>query len=129
MLFVCGAVAGTINGLIGCGGGIIIVYVLSFLFGKGHEADETTGETEEKDIFAFAVLSVLPMTAVSVINYLRGGTGLPENIESYIVPAFFGGIAGAFLLEKISSKWLKKIFSLLVIWAGVSLILKETGIM
>lgn len=109
------------------------MYVLSFLFGKGHEADErtdeATDETEEKDIFASAVLSVLPMTAVSVINYLRGGTGLPENIESYIVPAFFGGIAGAFLLEKISSKWLKKIFSLLVIWAGVSLILKETGIM
>lgn len=102
------------------------MYVLSFLFGKGQEADERIGK---KDIFASAVLSVLPMTAVSVINYLRRGTEIPENIESYIVPAFFGGIAGAFFLEKISSKWLKKIFSLLVIWAGVSLILKETGIM
>ena len=35
-----------------------------------------------------------------------------------------GGVLGAILLEKLSSKTMKLIFALLVVWAGISMMIK-----
>lgn len=119
-LIFIGVLAGIINGLIGCGGGIVVVYALSRM---------TASFSDRHDVFATAVASILPMSAVSSYIYIRAAGGIPDGMAVYLVPAVAGGVAGAFLLDKISGKWLGRIFSLLVIWAGVSLILKGTGVM
>lgn len=121
-LFFCGVFAGVVNGLIGCGGGIIIVYALSHLYRDSVERDG-------RDVFASAVASVLPMSAVSTLIYLREGDLLSAAEPRHIVPAVCGGIVGAYLLDRISVPWLRKIFAVLVIWAGASLILRGTGIL
>lgn len=121
LLIAVGAAAGVINGLIGCGGGIVIVYALSYFY-------KNNGGASRRDIFATAVASILPMSAVSAFLYAEDAGGLPDGMAVYLVPAVFGGLAGAFLLDKINQRWIGRIFSLLVIWAGVSLVLKGSGI-
>ncbi len=129
-LFLCGLAAGILNGLIGVGGGVLIIYFLTYLNDKIHPSSLSP---ERPDMFAAAVASVLPMTAVSVAALLWGGYDIPTDCEikvsDFIPPAAVGGVIGALLLDKISTVWLGRIFSALTIWAGVSMILREAGLL
>ncbi len=122
LLFFAGAFAGLLNGLVGCGGGIVLVYVLT-------RAYRGSPERDSRDVFASAVASVLPMSAVSALIYLRSGDPVSAAEPGHVVPALCGGIVGAYLLDRISLPWLRRIFALLVIWAGTSLVLRGTGIL
>ncbi len=123
ILLLVGAAAGVCNGLIGCGGGIFIVYALSYLY-------RYDGEVGKKDVFATAVASILPMSAVSVFMYMSGGNAPDASgAYKYLLPAVIGGAVGALLLDRIKSRLLGKIFAALVMWAGLSMILRRTGIL
>ena len=107
-------VAGVVNGLLGTGGGIIILFTL-FLIDK----------TAVKENFASASGVVIIMSVVSaVLYYLRGNIDLRE-FNIYIIPAILGGLCGAVVLYKMKSKFLNKIFAVFVIYAGVSMIFKS----
>ncbi len=103
-----GVLAGMLNGFLGSGGGIIIVFVTGLLL----------PQRDPKDIFATAVLSVLPMSIVSTYFYYRGGGISITDYAPYYASALFGGILGAVLLDKISTALLKTIFAVLMLWAG-----------
>lgn len=121
LLLLTGAAAGVCNGLIGCGGGIFIVYALSAFAG---------GDLDKKDVFSTAVASILPMSAVSVLAYMTGN-GAPDasGVSRYLLPAVAGGVVGAFFLDKIKSRALGRLFAILVMWAGLSMILRRAGVM
>ena len=105
---VFGIFAGLLNGFLGSGGGIILIFALGILMPK----------QDEKDRFATAVLSMIPMSAVSVCYYLgNGGMNATENAH-YFASALFGGVLGAYLMTKISPTLLRTIFALLMLWAG-----------
>ena len=116
-----GFLAGVCNGMIGCGGGIIIVYALSNLYAGDPERTP-------QDVFASAVAAILPMSLVSSLIYTASGVDGAGAVK-YIVPAVTGGIVGAFLLDKIKQGFLRRLFAVLVMWAGVSMILRRTGIL
>ncbi len=118
-----GFAAGLCNGMIGCGGGIFIVYALSFLY----KNDPTV---ESKDVFATAVASILPLSLVSTVIYMISGSadGV-SGVYRYLIPAVIGGAVGAFFLDKIKSKALKRLFAVLVMWAGLSMVLRRAGVM
>ncbi len=121
-LLLAGAIAGLCNGLLGVGGGIAIVYALSAFEGDEGEEDG------RRDIFATAVASILPISAVSAFFYV--GSGIEAaGVEQYILPAVTGGIVGAFFLDKMKPRLTSKLFSLLVMWAGASMILRRAGIL
>jgi uncharacterized membrane protein YfcA len=109
-----GVAAGVVNGFIGTGGGIILTFIFIKIMGK----DRT------KDAFATVITAILPISFVSAVNYhMNGNLRLDETLV-YIIPAVIGGFAGAFLLEKIKVDWLKIIFSALVVYAGVRMLVK-----
>lgn len=116
-LFATGASAGLVNGLLGTGGGIITVLFFTKIY-----ADKSLYST--KDIFAMTLASSAIMSFSSAIFYLQGGAFSFSDAKPYILPAVAGGIIGAVLLEKLNSNILKKVFSLLVIWAGISMMVK-----
>ena len=116
-----GFLAGLCNGMIGCGGGVIIVYALSRLY-------ENDPERTSRDVFASAVAAILPMSLTSTLLYTASGVDGSGAVK-YIVPAVTGGIVGAYFLDKINQTFLRRLFGLLVMWAGVSLILRRAGIM
>ena len=115
LLTLGGAVAGFINGLLGAGGGIIIVFILS----KLKKAD-----AEPRDIFANALCVMLPVSAVSCIIYALRSEISFEGFPPLIIPAVAGGITGGLLLCKINTGALKKLFALIVVISGVILIFK-----
>ncbi len=111
-----GFFGGLANGLLGAGGGIIMTFVL--------EAVMTESEMARRDIFANVIAATLPISLFSTIIYaLRGDIRL-EKFENFVIPAIVGGLAGAYLLSKISPTWLKRIFALLVIWSGIYMVIK-----
>ena len=107
-----GVVTGFINGIFGSGGGTVIVPALErFLKIEPHKAHAT------------AIAVILPLSALSMLIYIN-------NIEidfMNVIIVSLGGIAGGFfgakLLNKISDKWLHKIFGAFMIAAAVKMIL------
>lgn len=114
---ITGLISGVVNGLFGTGGGIIIVYLLSKLYAE-------SDKYHTKDIFAMTVGSVLIMSAASLGMYIKGEVVTWNDILPYLLPAAVGGIIGAFLLDRLNAALMKKIFAVLVIYAGITLIFR-----
>ncbi|MCQ2435358.1 MAG: sulfite exporter TauE/SafE family protein [Clostridia bacterium] len=112
-----GIASGFLNALIGTGGGILITLILKKLY----EKDNAFGA---EDVFASTLAAVAIMSAGTVAVYILRGTFDPADAVPYIIPAVFGGAAGALVLGRINSEIFKKLFAMLVIWAGVSMIVR-----
>ena len=107
LLGVCGVLAGFVNGFLGTGGGIILMFALGLL----------ANETELRDRFATVIAVILPLSAVSAIIY---GKNVDIGAASpYILPGMLGGASGALLLDRLKAGFLKKLFAIMVIWAGI----------
>ena len=111
-----GFFGGLANGLLGAGGGIIMTFVL--------EAVMSESEMARRDIFANVIAATLPISLFSTIIYALRGNIKIEKFSIFVIPAVAGGLAGAYLLSKISPVWLKRIFALLVIWSGIYMVIK-----
>ena len=104
---VAGAISGAVNGVFGGGGGMIVVPMLVKLLSY-----------KEKKAHATAILIILPLSILSGFLYFAFGNfdfaiGLPV-----LIGVLIGGILGAFLLSKLSSKWIMLIFSIVMAIAG-----------
>ena len=107
-----GLLAGFVNGLLGTGGGIILV----FLLGK------VLKNVERKDVFATTLMVTLVLSVVSTLMYLsKGVISFSADSISYFLSAGVGGYIGAYLLERLSVGVVKKVFGVLVIIAGAGM--------
>ena len=107
-----GLVAGTLSGLIGIGGGIIITPVLVFLFGLSqHSAQGTT-----------LALMVPPVGILAAWTYYKNGyVNLP--MAAFICIGFlFGGLIGAKLATSFSNVVLEKIFGISLLLVALKMI-------
>lgn len=119
MLFaLAGILSGIVNGLLGTGGGILTVLFLSKIYAK--DSSYST-----KDIFAITLCSSVIMSMASLLFYLSSGCFSVSDSALYMLAAVPGGVLGAILLEKLSSKTMKLIFAMLVVWAGISMMIKS----
>ncbi|MBO7213863.1 MAG: sulfite exporter TauE/SafE family protein [Clostridia bacterium] len=111
-LVISGSAVGFINGFFGGGGGMVVLPVLTMLFGY-----------EQKNAHATAIAIILPVSIVSIIAYLIGDNQSLIKTDTLFVSlgVIAGGILGAFLLKKISNVWLSKIFAVVMMIAGVKL--------
>lgn len=112
-----GLLAGIVNGIFGTGGGIITIFLLSHVPAIKNSFDK-------KDIFAMTLFSCFITSVFSALTYLGEGKISLSQSAPYILPSFVGGILGSLLLDKIKAKIVSKIFSILVIYAGIMLILR-----
>lgn len=117
LLALCGFSAGILNSLLGTGGGIIITFALSRLYAK-------SSSYSTKDIFAMTLASVFIMSGGTCIMYIICGMLDIKAALPFLPFAFIGGAVGALLLSKLSSAVFKKIFSILVIFAGISMVMR-----
>ena len=106
-----GIAAGLINGLFGGGGGMVVVPMLVFLLKK-----------ETRIAHATAIMIILPMSVISGLFYAAFGSfelkiGIPVSVGVVV-----GGLFGALLLGKLSSKWIVAVFSLVMDAAGVKML-------
>ena len=107
-----GVVSGLVNGVFGGGGGMIVVPMLIMLL-----------KCPPKKAHATALLIILPISIVSGIIYAIFGNINLSVATPVSVGVIIGGTIGAFLLSKLSSKWVVIIFSVIMAIAGVKMLL------
>lgn len=104
--------AGVLNGLLGTGGGMLLLFSLGMLL---------SGE-RGKEAFVISSVGVLTFSLVSAFFYGRGGSLDTAALPRFALPAAAGGILGAILLDKISTRWLKRLFAGLMLYSGLKLV-------
>ena len=103
-----GAAAGLINGFFGGGGGMILVPLLVGLCGL-----------EQKTAFATSVAIIAPLCALSAgIYWFRGSLDFAAALP-YLIGGLAGGLLGGKLFKKVSVKWLRRVFALLILYGAV----------
>ena len=115
-LLACGLAAGLINGLLGTGGGIILVFAISY-FCKNTLPDR-------RDVCANALVVTLALTLLSTTLYIGGGNAPPADLSRFVLPGAVGGLAGGFLLGKITPTALGKLFAVLLVVSGIFMLFR-----
>ena len=103
-----GLLAGAVNGLLGAGGGMVLVPLLTAL-----------ALVDEDRLFPSSVAIMLPICIVSLVaNSLTHPLPFRESIP-YLIGSAVGGFAAAAWGRKIPTIWLHRILGLLILWGGI----------
>lgn len=107
-MILSGLAAGTVNGLFGAGGGMVLVPMLT------HWTD-----LQEDEIFPASISMILPICLVSLgasatRNSLPFSAALP-----YLWGSAIGGILAGRFGRKIPTLWLHRLLGALILWGGV----------
>lgn len=110
--YILGIITGLANGLFGSGGGIIAVPMLK------------KSGISVKESHATSLAITLPLSIVSCFFYIRNSEDIfPEAVR--LVPlGLAGAVLGGLVMKKISPKYLRKIFGIILIISGIRLFLK-----
>ncbi|MBT9130460.1 MAG: hypothetical protein DDT40_00636 [candidate division WS2 bacterium] len=100
LFILLGLVAGTLGGLIGVGGGVIIVPSLIYFFGfSQHQAQGTS-----------LAVFVLPVGLLAAYTYFRQGNLDIKAAALICIGVFLGMLFGAKIANLLPSEVLKKVF-------------------
>lgn len=108
-----GAAVGVVNGFLGAGGGMIVVPLYSKVL-----------KIDSKKSHATAVITILPICAVSSVVYIASGVVKIMPLLWVTIGSIIGAVIGAFLLCKLKSKIVSFVFYSLMLFAGVLMLLK-----
>lgn len=107
-----GGAAGLVNGFFGGGGGMVLVPLLAGKCRLG-----------QQKAFATSVAVIAPLCALSVgIYWFRGVLDIHTALP-YLAGGLMGGLIGGKVFKKLSVKWLRRAFALLILYGGVKALL------
>jgi uncharacterized protein len=115
-ILLIGLLAGTLSGLVGIGGGIVLVpAMVYFLNFNQHQAQGTS----------LGVL-VFPVVILGFLSYYFNGQKTGEPIDFKIIGLLaagfvIGGLLGSNIAIRIDVKSLKKIFAILLFYTGIKM--------
>ena len=112
LLVFTGVLSGLVNGLFGGGGGMIVVPMLTKLL-----------KYKTKNAHATAIMIILPLSLLSGLFYVAFGNLNLKVAIPVTIGVVGGGVLGACLLSKLSSKWLVIVFSFVMAFAGAKMLL------
>ena len=101
---------GIINGLLGAGGGMLAIPIL------------TKSGLNQTQAHATSVAIIFPLSIFSAILYLNAGRVVFQDVYYYLPWGIAGAFIGVWLLPKIPRKLLRKLFALITIFAGLRLL-------
>ena len=103
-----GAVAGAVNGLLGAGGGMVLVPLLT-----------CGGDLKESEVLPSSVAIILPLCVVSLsISAMHGPLPWREALP-YLLGSIPGGLLAGFFGRRISVKWLHRALGVMILWGGI----------
>ena len=111
-LFLSGIGIGTVNSLFGSGGGLVAVPALKKV------------GLSQKQAQANSIAVILPLSVISIIMYLQKGYFMLNEGLVYLPFGFIGAFLGTKLMKKAAPEFLNILFSLLLIYSGMRMILR-----
>ena len=103
-----GCIAGTINGLLGAGGGMVLVPLLSAF--TDIEADSQ---------FPSSIAILLPICIVSLLFSPGWENFCFMTALPYLLGSVLGGICAGIWVKKIPGTWLHRGLGVLILWGGI----------
>ena len=103
-----GAAAGTVTGLLGSGGGLVLVPLLRRF--PGIQAEQ---------LFPSSVAVMLPICTLCALLEVAAGPLTWGKFCPYLMGSAAGGCLAAGLGKKIPVQWLHRVLGLLIIWGGI----------
>lgn len=103
-----GLLTGLVNGLLGVGGGTVLVPALIFWL-----------RLPDREAHATALAVILPTAAVSAMVYWRQGLIDPRLAWNLVPWLVVGAVLGASVLRRLPVFWLRRIFTVTLIAAGL----------
>ena len=116
ILIIIGLAAGTLSGLVGVGGGLIIVPCLVFILGFSQRAAQGTS----------LGLLLLPVGILAVLNYWKQGYIDARVVAIMCVTFVLGGWLGSKLALTISQQTVKKIFAVVLFYSAFKMLEWDT---
>ena len=107
-LILAGLGAGAVNGLLGAGGGMILVPLLTSLT-----------ELDEKEIFPSSVSIIFPVCIVSLLFSAASSDLNWSSMVPYLLGSALGGFVAGMVGKKIPTIWLHRLLGGLIIWGGI----------
>ncbi len=103
-----GLCAGSITGLFGAGGGLVLIPLLTALT-----------DVDENALFPTSLSIMLPICLVSVAGLAFAGSLAWKSAIPYLITGTAGGLLAGIYGEKVPVKWLHRGLGLLIIWGGI----------
>lgn len=103
-----GALAGSVNGLLGAGGGMVLVPLLCAMT-----------DLEDQEVFPASVSIILPVCIISLSVTLRADSVPWGKAVPYLIGSAVGGVAAGLCGRKLPVKWLHRFLGVLILWGGV----------
>lgn len=107
-MILAGIGAGSINGLFGAGGGMVLVPLLCLLT-----------DLDDDAVFPASVGIILPVCFVSLSFTLRPGAMAWNTAIPYLFGSVAGGILAGFFGRKIPTMWLHRFLGIVILWGGI----------
>ena len=79
---------------------------------------------DQKKSQATTIAVILPITVISAVIYALKGYYSPTDTIRYIPFGLLGAVIGVKITKKIKGLFLKKLFSLFMIWAGYRMLFR-----
>ena len=107
-LALAGLCAGSVNGLLGAGGGMVLIPLLTALT-----------DLKGAQVFPASLSIILPICLVSLtVTALSAPFPWAESVP-YLIGSAIGGLLAGLWGEKIPVKWLHRGLGILIFWGGV----------
>lgn len=106
-LILAGAAAGTVAGLFGAGGGLVLVPLLTLLTNM-----------DQKEIFPSSLSVIMPICLISLIAAVFTQPIPWQDTLPYLVGSAAGGLAAGWIGQKIPVSWLHRALGILILWGG-----------
>ena len=103
-----GAITGTITGLFGGGGGMMLVPMLT------HFTD-----LDDSEVFPASLSTILPICIISLLLSYQPDLITGKTIAAYLPGSAIGGIIAGIWGKKIPTAWLHRILGIIILWGGI----------
>ncbi len=103
-----GLLAGTVNGLFGAGGGMVLVPLLTLLT-----------DIDDRELFPASISIILPICLVSLgVTAFTSGVAWQQALP-YLAGSAAGGILAGIWGRKIPVVWLHRGLGAMILWGGI----------
>lgn len=103
-----GFCAGTVTGLFGAGGGMVLVPLLTMLT-----------DLEDTDVFPTSICVIAPICVVCLVQYAAGSRLPWTDAMPYLIGSGIGGFFAGKFGNRIPVSWLHRLLGILILWGGI----------